>query len=1125
MRLTLPSPLLRCAALLAAALPTVPAFHQAQAQAAPPATPSVLITAPVENNALVTLKGNTHPMAQARYDRGAASASLPTGRMSLILKRSPAQSIALRAYMGEQQDPNSPNYRKWLTPASYGASFGISDADLQTVEAWLQSQGFKIESVPDSRNLVRFSGTFGQVAQAFHTSIHTYVIDGVTHYSNASDPQIPAALAAAVAGISPMNDFRAKAMHVLGKHNTATVANGHVQVTAQAASSSAGKGIAPELTVSENNANLLLLSPSDAATIYNAPNVLNRRYSGSGGQNGAGVNIGVAEYSDLQVADYNNYRNLFLPGIAGPAPQLVVDGADPGVLQGDGVEALLDAEIVAALAPQAQLYFYSSSSDLIDDGLDDAIVRAIEDNKVSVLSISYGNCEYALGQGGNLFFSEFFQQAAAQGITPVISAGDSGSAGCDDPNTEAAAQGGLAVSGIASTPYGVAVGGTDFDVLATNFTQYVLAAGTAENSYLGSALSYIPENPWNDSIQDPQGLFTSNVAQQYNNGAGGTTTIISAGSGGASSAGVCSLTDQYGGCVSPGYPTPPFQSAINVGTAAPAGVRYIPDVSLFAAAGSEHSAAWAFCSDSVLNGDSSTYTDCVADSTGALSVESIGGTSASTPAFAGVLGMVIQSLGGNTRLGLANDVLYNLQAKGSPAFNDITVGNNSVPCVAGSLNCGSNGFLAGYNAGTGYDLASGLGSVNITKLIAAWPTVVFNQSSTVLQVNNSSAALNVVHGTVVTLSTQVSPSTAIGTVSITGNSGNGNESAFEDIALTTVGAQAGTGSIGVNNLPGGTYNLQAYFPGDVNLAASASLPVSITITPEASTPNLFLNIGDLQAGTYVNNPANAPFGSYGFAYFQPLNSNNPTVPHGSASGTATLTVNGASVGSQALNSAGIAAFPLYNLTPGTYTFTGQYNGDNSYSPSSASTPIALTIGKGMTSLIIHGGTVAAGATTRTLTVEIDTDSASSTLPSGGVTFSLNGKALTGGTTASGLTAYGADAEFISFAVPLSSLTSSNSLQASYPGDNNYLSSAAVPCSITATTSALQPLPGSSGTKPLLAGGGIMALSSVLLALMGRRRIWSAVLVALFAFVMLATVGCGSNVNSTPVTVGARACAQ
>src|SRR5260370_26368442 len=112
------------------------------------------------------------------------------------------------------------------------------------------------------------------------------------------------------------------------------------------------------------------------------------------------------------------------------------------------------------------------------------------------MSVSFGACEAGLGQAGNAFYTSLWEQAAAQGITVAVAAGDPGSAGCDDFNTETVATLGLAVSGIASTPFNIAVGGTDFDdfTTQTTFWSATNAAVTRE-----SALGYIHEIPWNDS--------------------------------------------------------------------------------------------------------------------------------------------------------------------------------------------------------------------------------------------------------------------------------------------------------------------------------------------------------------------------------------------------------------------------------------------------------------------------------------------------------------------------------------------------------------------------------------------------------------------------------------------------
>src|SRR5579863_5533529 len=137
-------------ALLSFCLPVV-------AQSAQPAN---RIVAPIDESTRVTLPGNVHPLAQARYDRGPASLAAPTGRIALVLQRSAAQQQALTQYLVDLQSPGSPNYHKWLTPAQYGAQFGVSDSDLATVQNWPQAHGFKIEKVPQGRNLIQFSGTF-----------------------------------------------------------------------------------------------------------------------------------------------------------------------------------------------------------------------------------------------------------------------------------------------------------------------------------------------------------------------------------------------------------------------------------------------------------------------------------------------------------------------------------------------------------------------------------------------------------------------------------------------------------------------------------------------------------------------------------------------------------------------------------------------------------------------------------------------------------------------------------------------------------------------------------------------------------------------------------------------------
>ena len=1045
MRLTLPPALLPATAgaalLIALAAPT--AVAQTLGDNAAMAPPPVRITAQIDNDALVPLKGNTDPLAQPVYDRGPVSPSRGAGKMELLLQRDPARQTALHRYLDSLQDPHSPSYHKWLTPTQYGAQFGIGETDLQTVETWLASEGFKIEAVPPSRNLIEFSGTIGQVEQAFHTGIHTYAVNGSEHRSNVSDPQTPAALAPVVAGLSPLNDFRATAQHVLGgRSQVRHTAGGSLEVLP-------GKLRGATPLLADTTQTTLFVTPANAATIYDSPNSFNKAYSGGTQETGSGVSIGIAGYSDLATADYLNYRKLFLNEASPAQPTLVVDGVDPGVLdQFDGQETLIDAEVAAAMAPGATIYVYSSASNLMDDGLTDAILRAIEDNNVSVLNVSYSRCEASLGTSGNMEFYEMWQEAAAQGISVVVATGDTGTAACDD-KTQSAAMDGLAVNGYASTPYNVAVGGTDFDILGTEFSQYVSSGNNVDTAPSQASVSgYIPENPWNDSISnDPPGSYATDNATTYNNGMG-PQSIILAGGGGVSSIA--------------GYQAP-FQSGISIGAAGPANMRYLPDVSLFAGANRQYPANWALCSDNLVGQADFTFTDCVPGSDGTFSVEGAGGTATATAAFSGVLGVVLQSLGGNTRIGAADNVLYNLYAnagKRAAIFHDVTAGNNAVPCAAGSPQCGGNGFLTGYDAGTGYDLATGLGSVDISALAAAWPTVTFTPTTTALLVDGAVTPLTIKHGTPVTLAATVTPSTVTGTVSVSGLKGQAGAAASEYIPLNS-----GAGSTSADNLPGGSYTVTGYYPGDVTDSPSTSAPpIQITVTPEDSALQLTLQVTDVNTSQADGN--SFPYGSFGFVYAQPTNADIATAgADGTATGTVTLLNNGASLNTQALNSRGNAAFPVDDLAPGSYLLGATYSGDQSFNPSSTASTTTVTVAKGPTTLAaaLAAPSIDISASA-TVTVTLGTDS-TGMFPTGEITLMANGKSFPG-TVTQVRTPINSDEEIATFTVAGSALTTgANTLTAAYSGDANYLASNAT---AVLTVTGMLPVPGFTLAGP--AGG-------------------------------------------------------
>lgn len=880
--------------------------------------PTNRITVPIDESSRITLVGNVHPMAQARFDRGPAAASMATGRISLLLQRSATQQQALTQYLSDLQNPASPRYHKWLTPSQYGTQFGLSDSDLTTVESWLQSQGFKIDGVPHARNLIQFSGTAGQIQEAFHTSIHNYLVNGESHFANVSDPQIPTALAPVVAGVGPLNDFHAKP---------------DVRLSATGIWDPSTHSIQPNLTLfGANNTPYLFADPADAATIYDTPNTsLNPAYTTGTTYTGSGVTIGIVGVADPVMQDIANYRTGFLNESTPNLPTLIVDGNDPGVVPGGaGFEALLDSEVAGGIAPGAKIDFYASAGSDLADGLLNAFARAIDDNAVDVLNLSFSRCEVSLGTSGNQLVLELAEQAASEGISVTVSTGDGGSDGCDNFDTATEAQEGFGVNGYASTPYTIAVGGTDFDGLTASFSTYVNNSTSGSTPYYLTAKGYIPERPWNDSTTS-----NASISQDAKYTSSSGTTNIIAGAGGISSI----------------YSKPSFQTSLTPAD----NYRDVPDVSLLAGNGF-YSATWVVCSDSLTNGAGAGATDCVNASgqfNSGSTFSGAGGTSAAAPAFAGILALAVQKTGG--RLGQADSVLYQL-AKAHPSyFHDVTAGNNSVPCAAGSSNCGSNGFLTGYNAGVGYDLASGLGSVDAATLINNWTTVSLASSSTTLQINGSTAAYTGVHGASLTFDVGVtsSGSTPTGIVAITDDANltsGGTGSGPQSNGQFAIPLSAGSGSATYNGLPGGNYQVTARYGGDVSFAASTSPAISVSVSPEASTTNLTINAYNPSTGKAISN-SNIPYGYYVLADAAITGTTEGSNTQGVATGKVQFLNGSTTLGSSAVGSGNQASWPPLNSTftalpAGSYNLTARYSGDASYSASSATA--SFTVAKAAT---------------------------------------------------------------------------------------------------------------------------------------------------------------------------------
>ncbi|HVC48470.1 MAG TPA: Ig-like domain repeat protein [Terracidiphilus sp.] len=893
---------LRWAFVCAAVLGLMGATCGLSAEAQTAATrPIARITAQVDEGALATLKGNTSPIAQAAYDHGAAPVSMPANRLVLVLKRSKQQEADLQTYLEAVQDTNSPSYHKFLTPEQFGQRYGVSDADLAVIETWLEGHGLKVDRVEKGRLALEISGTVGQVESTFHTSIHSFVVKGQQYWANAVDPEIPAALMPVVAGVASLNSVKPKAAYRRGPSGVFDPLTGTIR---------------PSYTIGDTtNGYTIFLGPADAATIYDTPTSLNPAHTGTA-YDGTGVTIALAGDSNVSAAQVANYRSTF--GLPAKALQVVTDGADPGA-NGDEIEAYLDTEVATGIAPNANVILYTAADTTYEGGLFLAIQRALDDNQADILSVSFSECESDLGTSGNLYMDELWQQAAAQGIAVLVASGDSGSAECDDPHTENAAQYGLAVNGLSSTPYNISVGGTDFDALYSNgltsFENYVDLTNTLPNHR--SAKSYIPEEPWNDAVYPNTSISQNEPLSDY----GVPNDIVAAGGG-----------------ISTVYPTPSWQS----GFGSMAG-RNLPDVSFLAGNGF-YGAVWALCTDLDSDANGNPITDCAPGATGNnFNVTGVGGTSAASPAFAGMLALVEQKTG--SRLGQADYVLYKLaKSKYSTVFHDVSSGDNSVPCISGTPNCALNGvsqyFLTGYNATTGYDEASGLGSVDATQMANNWASAGLTATSSTLQLNGGTAALNITHGQGVTVA---------GTVTGSGGTPTGLMGLVDDLspasypgqeAIATFSMSGGAISGTTNVLPGGSYHVSAHYGGDATFAQSDSNAIQVTVGAETSTTSLTATYYDPSTG----NQASTPY--YGYIYSldaQPYgNSASLANPDGAATGTVTFKSGTATLGTAQLSSAGVAELQTGMVPVGTDSLTAAFPGDASFNASTSSA-VSLTV--------------------------------------------------------------------------------------------------------------------------------------------------------------------------------------
>jgi subtilase family serine protease len=742
------TPALLFAALLLSAIPS-------QAQ-----EPQARLAAPIVNTSRATLAGSQPPRARLARDLGAVDSSTPLQSITMHFSRSAQQQADLDALIAAQQDPSSPQYHQWLTPADFGVRFGLADADIAKTQTWLQSQGFTVLSVSPSRNSITFSGTASTVASAFGAPLHRYSLNGENHIAPSADLTLPAALAGIVSDVRNLSDFRPRP---------------HVRY---------GNGALYKPNFTSSQTGNHFLTPGDIAVIYDIKAAYNAGY------NGSGVTIAVMGQSAIVNTDITKFQTAIGQTAKAPTSILVPNTGSSAVFSGDESESDLDLEYATGMAPGATIDFIYVGSNATSSVFD-SLTWAIQNRIAPILNISYGECEPALGQANFTSMNALLQQAAAQGQTVVSASGDDGSTDCYGASNDVATEEALAVDFPSSSQFVTSVGGTEFTAAAVASGNNQFFSASSGSDVVVSALSYIPETAWNDDS------------------ASFPTAPLSAGGGGAS---IFS-------------PAPTWQTGVP-GIPSGSTMRLVPDISLDA---SPNNASYAYCTSDTsgwASGQQGSCTSGLRDSS-SQDLTAAGGTSFAAPIFSGMVAILSQAKG-YTYQGLVNPTLYTLASNPTTyasAFHDIVGSGNY--CNIGASFCSPAG-AASFNTSIGYDEATGLGSIDLNNLLAAWPKN--TATNTAKAFTLGSAALS--------LTESSSTAAASGTSAIT---------------ITPVNGYTGTIAWTVTSsytVPGGCYSIaNSTVSGTSPVTATLTVSVGNTTCPSGTTA--FVRNGSQNAASHI----------------------------------------------------------------------------------------------------------------------------------------------------------------------------------------------------------------------------------------------------------------------------------
>lgn len=776
------------------------------AQSAKAVASSARILAQVNTTQTARLKGHVPAWATAANDQGQLDRTRRLDNLHLTLARAPQIEAAFQQLLLDQQNPASPRYHQWLTPQQNAEQYGIAASDLAAVTNWLRSQGLSVDDVAAGGVFITFSGPVPAVENAFSINLHNFMQEGVSHYAPTEEPAVPAALAGVITSINGIAEatFKSQA-HPFGR-----------PIPAASLYPSSGS-VTPDFTLQDGSGNAVhLLAPGDFNLIYDVNPELNAGITGTGNR------VAVLGASAVAAADITAYENLYGLSAQQPTVKVPPSGTNPGATGNSSQdEATLDVDRVIGTAPGAGVDLLIMTNGLSTNNIFTLLQYNISTLNDPVQNLSFGLCEQSGGTANTQQFDSLFKTASVQGISTVVSSGDTGAAGCDVNGSDAPATQSLNINLLCASSYATCVGATEFADFSDPSAYW---SATNNQTTQVSARGYIPEGAWNEQDVDAK-------TGKYEPGAtgGGVSTIIA---------------------------KPSFQT----GTGVPSGnFRDVPDVAL---AGSTHN-AYVIC-------EAFEGTDC------SSTFSAVGGTSAAAPSMGGIISLLDQKLGG--RQGNVNPLLYQLAATTSnDVFHDVTVATSGVtgctlqtPSMCNNSTPGPTsltGGLQGYEVDTGYDLATGLGSLDVANFLTAAAAAGGAPSPPSFSLTPFSASLTLLAGATTgntdTLAL-ASLSGFSGTVALTCAVSNASGTAVgtcavapASVTLASSGtATNGTSVLTVNTTTGTSGTLNVTVTGvSGSITVTSSIAVTVTAPPvpsftlSAATPSLSLTAGATTGNT------------------------------------------------------------------------------------------------------------------------------------------------------------------------------------------------------------------------------------------------------------------------------------